>query len=327
VADAPWHNAVAHPSLALAKYWGKRLGGINIPATTSIAITLSALSSTTRARVRPLSDGDRISIDGVPADLRRFAPLFDALRDWVRVHGGTPTAYEVESENSFPTAAGLASSSSGIAALVTSVAKASRVEVALDDEATRVELSALARIGSGSASRSVFGGYTRWKAGASAAEQILPVDWWPDLRVVVLPVARAPKPISSRDAMNLTRDTSPYYAQWVADAETGAKDVEHALREREIRSLGEAMRRSTMRMFATMLAANPPIIYWSPETIAVLRELDRARRDGVPAYETIDAGPQVKVATLAPYVDAVIDRTRAWTAADPIECMAGEGAR
>lgn len=320
-------QAIAHPSLALIKYWGKQSRGINIPATTSIAVTLAGLETRTRATAGDPGDPDRVRLDGTVQPIERFSDLFEAIRAWVVAHGGERHSYDVQSENSFPTAAGLASSASGMAALVLSTTRASLPELDPRDPNTARELSALARIGSGSASRSIYGGFTRWSAGAEQAEPIHPDDWWPQLRVVVLPVTGAAKPISSREAMNRTRHESPFFQAWVEDSKHLAVAAEEALTRRDLEQLGTAMRLSYMRMFATMLGTEPPILYWLPETLAIIRALDALRAKGIPVWETIDAGPQVKVITLSDTVPVLQEAMRDAPIADPIVCTVGKAAR
>lgn len=310
-------TALAHPSLALVKYWGKVDGGINLPATTSIAITLAGPTTTTVARA---GEADRLTVDGVVVDAERVRPILSAVRAAGDARG--PAAVVVDSRNSFPTAAGLASSASGMAAYATAVAALHGL-----DTTDLVNLSRLARLGSGSASRSVFGGFTRWDAGADHARQIAPPEWWPELRVVILPVSVAAKEISSREAMNATRATSPYYAEWVADAPTLADEGEQAVARRDLERLGEVTRLSYLRMFATMLGANPPIVYWLPNSVAIQHEVARLRRAGIAAWETMDAGPQVKVLTTANDAPRIVEEMRHLCATEPIVCPAGAGVR
>jgi diphosphomevalonate decarboxylase len=323
--------ARAHPSLALIKYWGKENGGVNLPATSSLAVTLGELTTETRCSVAPDAAGDSLTIDGVPQEMTKVSPFLDRVRSWIEASGtgssnagdpSRPIRFNAESSNSFPTAAGLASSASGFAALT--LAAVAAAGGATDD---RSAISALAREGSGSAARSVFGGFTVWEAGEPAARELLPPDWWPELRVVVLPLATGPKGVSSRDGMNRTRDTSPFYAAWVADAPSLFARGEAALMTRDLQQLGEAMRLSYLRMFGTMISAEPPILYWIPETMAVLHQLQRLRAAGIPAWETMDAGPQVKVVTTAAYAGRVVEETSGWCARDPIISSVGPAAR
>ncbi len=296
------YGATAHPSLALVKYWGKLPGDggrpeeANLPATTSIAVTLNRLMS--RVTVRA-AEHDRVTLDGVEAKVERFTPFFDALRARL----ASSVRFAVESGNNFPTAAGLASSSSGFAALALACsACASPDRTPLPPTV----LSELARVGSGSAARAVFGGFTRWSRGAAAAEQLYPAAHWPELRVVVLKISDASKEITSRDAMERTRLTSPYFAQWVEDNAALALEAERALAERDLERLGTVARHSYLRMFATMLGADPPVLYWLPASVAAIKRCERLRAAGIAAFETMDAGPQVKVLTTEHYLESVL---------------------
>lgn len=327
------------------KYWGKRSGGVNLPATSSLGVTVGALTTRTTCS---LAAEDSLTIDGVPTDPGKISAFFDELRRYLRTtaghadglgaggdhaggqaaadhHGGSQPAagrfgggastlrFAVESHNSFPTAAGLASSASGFAALTMAAVAAAGGNT--NDSAA---LSALARHGSGSAARSIFGGFTAWPAGAPAAEEIFPQEWWPELRIVVLPLSAASKPVSSRDAMNLTRDTSPYYPAWVADASALFTRAREAVSRRDLEALGTVMRLSYLRMFATMLGAEPPVEYWIPASVAVQRRLAELRAAGVGAWETMDAGPQVKVLTTENEAEHVAQECAPWCTGAPV---------
>ena len=279
-------TAVAHPNLALVKYWGKADAERNLPATPSLGISLAALRS--RVRVRLDGDGDTVDLDGRRLDPARYRPFLDAVRG----RCGTRNGFCIHARNDFPSAAGLASSSSGFAALAAACSAACGAE--LPDG----ELSALARVGSASAARAVFGGFVSLPAGAEAARPLVPAEAWPELRVVVAVVTAAAKPIGSREAMERVRRTSPAYAGWVADSAGLYREAVAAVRDRDLPGLGVAMRKSYSRMFATMLAADPPIRYWLPETLVLLAAVEKLREQGVAAWETMDAGPQVKVLCL-----------------------------
>jgi diphosphomevalonate decarboxylase len=275
-------HAVAGASLALIKYWGKRSAADNTPATGSLAVTLSGLESRTSA---VFADRDSVTVNGVEQPAERFAGFLDHLRSEL----GFRERLAVTSENTFPTAAGLASSSSGFAALTGAAAALTRTE------APPARLSALARRGSGSATRSLFGGFTVFDAGASAAEQEHGEEFWPEFRVVIAVVDEAEKSRSSRAAMESSRLTSPYYDRWVETSPAVLADARSALEGRDWTRLGPLIRQSYLRMFATMFTSDPPLIYWQPATVAVLQTLETLRAQGMAAYETMDAGPQVKV--------------------------------
>lgn len=291
-------RCAASPSLALIKYWGKRDGLVNVPATTSIAVTLSHLETITEVRRADGPEHEQVVVNGMLQDRQRFTPFFDQ----VRATAEQGVWFDVQSSNSFPTGAGLASSSSAFAALALGCSRIARQRL------EAAELSQLARVGSGSAARAVYGGFTRFAAGAFQAEQIADQSHWSDLRVVIAVINPGPKSISSRDAMNRTRDTSVFYPAWVETSEALARQAERAILARDLNALGATMRQSYLRMFSTMFTAEPPVLYWLPETVAVIQACEQLRRDGVPAWETMDAGPQVKVFTTARHVSVVSER-------------------
>ncbi len=211
------------PNLALVKYWGKRDGGVNIPATSSLGITLDGLYTTTKVTLNNSSSGGpRISIGGSIQETSRFQPFFDALEHLLAEKKlYTPkeskeivSKLSVESINSFPTAAGLASSSSGLGALATGI------DALLETGLSQSELSALARSGSGSAARTIYGGFVEFPEGAEYASQLHPADYWPELRIILLTVSGEKKKTSSRRGMNDTKLTSPYYSSWIEDSRT-----------------------------------------------------------------------------------------------------------
>jgi len=275
-------RALAHPSLALIKYWGKQESGINLPAVPSLALTLEGLTTTTTVS---LVENDQIVLNGKAVSDPKVIEFLERIRQL------THSSYHflVESTNDFPTAAGLASSSSGFAALA-----AALWALIHHDEPKPKNLSEWARLGSGSASRSVFGGWTLWPAGAEFAEQLYGPDHWTEVRVILFVLESGPKPLGSREAMNLTRQTSPYYPAWVSDSPQLLQRALEALNTKAWKKLGEVLRLSYLRMFATMYAADPPIIYWLPESLQLIRLAEELRQNGLSVFETMDAGPQVK---------------------------------
>ena len=311
----------ARPSLAITKYWGKRDVLRNTPATPSLGVTLGGLSTVTEVEIVSRGGGGRgsVTVGGIEQPRERFAPFFGELRRLAgRRAPGAPGAggrgaegaaaegggflVRARSDSNFPVSAGIASSSSGFAALAVGCVKALELRVGDD------EISGLARIGSASAARAVFGGFTLLPAGANAARRVFDESWWPELRIVVVEVEKLQKSLSSRDAMEETRRGSPYYESWLADSGGTTERAMQALAERSLERLGPLIRRSCMGMFASMLGADPAIRYWSSGTMRVLDVLEGLRREGVAAWETMDAGPQVKVFTLESDLDAVLRR-------------------
>jgi diphosphomevalonate decarboxylase len=297
-------TAAASPSLALIKYWGKLAHGTNLPATSSLAVTLDGLRTTTRVTEADASPAGVEADEIIVGNRRQALEPYRLVLEHFRTLSGRSARVRVESENSFPTAAGIASSSSGFAALVTALD--AYHETGLDPR----QLSAAARLGSGSAARAVYGGFTGWRAGAEHAEQLFPAEHWPDLRVLVVVLNTGTKPLSSRAGMTRARDTSPVYAAWCEESTVLFDRGLRALRDRDLESLGEAMRESYLLMFSTMFTSRPAFIYWHPESVAVIHAAEAMRRAGLPVWETMDAGPQVKLVTLERHAAEVEHRIR-----------------
>lgn len=284
--------AKANANVALAKYWGKRDERLNLPYTGSISVTLDGLE--THASVRPLdSGGDRIILSGVEAEPREAARISRFL-DLTRAAGRQHTGAEVEISSNFPVAAGIASSASTFAALA--VAAAAAYELRLSEH----ELSILARRGSGSACRSLFAGFAEWFVGQApdgsdsyAAQLATPEHW--QLGVVVAVTDPRPKAVGSREGMAQAVSRSPLFSAWVDTHKADLDDIRDGVRERDLARIGHAAEHNCLKMHAVSLAAQPPLIYWRPATLAVIERVRQLREEGVDAYFTIDAGPQVKV--------------------------------
>ncbi|PIE17628.1 MAG: diphosphomevalonate decarboxylase [Proteobacteria bacterium] len=300
-------TARAYVNIALVKYWGKRDLALNLPAAGSLSLTLDELYSTTTVSVAGGDDelaNDQLLIDG---ELASAGVLNKALRvvDPLRARAGlVGRPVSIVSDNTVPTAAGLASSASGLAALTVATAAACGLDLSLG------ELSTLARQGSGSACRSLFGGFARWDAGDrddgkdSRARPLFDRDHW-DLRVVVALVSSRKKSASSTDGMGHTKATSPYHAGFVASVDKDLDDAEAAIGARDFSALARVAERSCLRMHAAMLAADPPLSYlrWqSWRVIEVVRELQRR---GVAVFFSADAGPNVKLFCLPEALPAV----------------------
>ncbi len=273
--------AVAHPSLALTKYWGKSDTIRNLPATPSLALTLSGLTSEVSVQA---ADKDQIILDQQIQPPERYARFFAQARRQLGLNCG----FSVQARNNFPTAAGLASSSSGFAALAAALCAMS------DSSFSTHAVSRLARLGSGSASRAVYGGFSLLPAGGKSARLLYDREYWPDLRVLICLTDPGPKSISSRTAMEISRATSPYYSAWLRDARSLTRDARSALREKNLEKLGSIIRQSYLRMFSVLFSSHPPILLWNPLSLALIRYAEEQRSKGISVWETMDAGPQVK---------------------------------
>jgi len=301
----------ATPNMALVKYWGKRRLGedcndpaLNLPRNSSLSITLDAgselLTRTSIVFSRKLKES-AFYLDGKKQDLKnpelqeRFL-AFERLREL----SGVDAKVLVVSKNSFPTASGLASSASGLAAFVLAAAKA--LGLKLSNE----ELSGIARIGSGSACRSLFGGFVKWSRGSrpdgsdSIATQVFDEKHWPGFVDVIAIASQEKKKISSRAGMRQTVETSELYKLFTLSAETDVGRISDAIRKRDFDATGRIIMSSSMMMHATMLDTKPPIMYLndvSRRIIYAMEELNATEGRIVAAY-TFDAGPNANIITL-----------------------------
>ncbi len=289
-------KARANANIALIKYWGKRNSRLNLPAVGSISLTLSELWTETTVRFDPDFHEDFFTLNGVPANVEQTQRISKFL-DLVRQYKGVTYGAHVNSKNNFPTAAGLASSASGFAAL--SVAAAFALQLPLSPK----ELTILARQGSGSAARSIFGGFVEMHAGKksdgsdSFAEPLEPADYW-DVRLLIGVTSTESKKISSTYGMSLSRKTSPYFKAWVRSQEKDLDEMRQAIRKKDFERLGELSEHSCLKMHAVALSSNPGILYWNATTVEAMHAVRELRAQGVQAYFTIDAGPQIKVLCL-----------------------------
>ncbi|MBL4819147.1 MAG: diphosphomevalonate decarboxylase [Deltaproteobacteria bacterium] len=301
-------SAIAHSNIALIKYWGKADTEKNLPATGSLSLTLDAFYTQTQLRE---AEADRFLLDGKEQSGERLERVKNFL-DKARKLSGKNIYCDVLSKNHVPTEAGFASSASGFAALAQAVN--SFFELGLAPR----ELSALARQGSGSAARSIFPGLVKMsqegfaepvsprppsrgpgygKGTGSRVKPGMTTDGL-DLRLLVVQCSAVKKPMSSREAMNLTTKTSPYYSAWLSSHQADLDDALEAIKQADFSKLGELTEYSALKMHASLMAAKPGFWYFEPTTIAVMNEVRDLRRTGLEGYLTLDAGPQVKVLCL-----------------------------
>lgn len=300
-------TAQAQPNIALVKYWGKRDAALNLPAAGSLSITLDALHTRTSVRFDDALADDDIVLNGKrdEAQARRLGAFLDLFRARAQV----ATRAHVESTNDFPTGAGLASSASGFAALAVAADRA------LNTGLAPRELSILARHGSGSAARSIFGGFVEMAAGTRAdgedacATPLLDADEWP-LAVVVAITTRAAKATSSRDGMEDSRRTSPFYRDWIATVHADLVDARAAVHARDFAKLADTSEASCLAMHAVMLSTRPGLVYWNAATVDCIHRIREMRRTGTAVFFTIDAGPQVKAVCLPEHAEAVASALR-----------------
>lgn len=281
-------TAEASPNIALIKYWGDVDHALRLPANGSISMTLGGLSTVTRVTFDPTIDRDSLLLGGEPAGpaaLERVARHLDVLR----AHAGLDGHARIESTNNFPSGAGVASSASAFAALTLAALTAAGIAESSES------LSRLARRGSGSACRSIMGGFAEWRAGTgdadSFATQLAPGEHWALVDLVAV-ISAAPKAIGSTEGHRLAA-TSPLQAARVADAPRRLAQCREAILRRDFDALAEVVELDSLMMHAVMMTSTPPLLYWMPTTVEILQAVASWRRGGLGVCATIDAGPNV----------------------------------
>lgn len=284
------YTAIAHTNIALIKYWGKRDATYILPYNNSLSLTLDRFYTETTAQV---ATKDTFVLDGYPvsgAALIKFTNFLDILRQY----GQTDQKLAIRSTNHVPTAAGLASSASGLAALTLAATKALNLDL------TKPELSRLARRGSGSACRSIYGGFVEWQKGHDDSDSLavpLATDEQTtlDIAMIAVVVSNQAKKISSRQGMSNTVATSPFYPAFVKSCEADIKAMKQAISNNDLNQVGAIAEANALKMHATTLGADPPFSYFLPETLHVIQVVKTLRQNGYLCYFTMDAGPNIKV--------------------------------
>src|SRR5690625_1703407 len=300
-------TARSHTNIALIKYWGKRNEQLILPTNNSLSLTLDSFYTTTTVSFQSHLEKDIFILDNEEISGEPYKRVTEYL-NFIRHYAGQSNLYaEVQSYNHVPTAAGFASSASGFAALAAASTKA--LGLSLSDE----ELSRVTRRGSGSACRSIYGGFAEWQKGTkedgsdSYAVPIAPKDHW-DIRVAAVVLSSTMKDISSREGMKRTVDTSVFYSGWLDSISSDLIQIKEGIKLRDFEKVGTIAEANCLKMHATTLGANPPFTYWHDTTMAVMQKVRAMRKSGIPAYFTIDAGPNVKVLYL-PEHEEIVQKT------------------
>jgi len=281
-------KAAAHPNIAFIKYWGNQNHELRIPANGSLSMNLEGLETQTTVSFDTDLERDQLIINGDVADERaldRVSSLLDRVRELAEIK----TKAQIISENNFPTGTGIASSASAFAALT--LASATALGLCLSEK----ELSQLARTGSGSASRSIPGGFVEWKAGTdhdtSYAETIAPPEHWGLVDFIVL-ISRQHKKTGSSDGHRIA-DTSPLQKIRVKDAKRRLDICRKALLEKDFFAFAEIVELDSNMMHSVMMTSDPPLYYWQPGTLEIMAAVGTWRSEGLPVCFTIDAGPNL----------------------------------
>ena len=306
-------RATAHPNIALVKYWGKRNADLVLPATGSLSLTLDIYPTDTVVSPDPSLTNDIFTLNGEPVpgtSTQRVSAFLDLVRKRSVEQGSgqekpeLPHMYaRVNSINSVPTGAGLASSASGFAALATAASKA----YGLPGDPR--SLSRLARRGSGSATRSILGNLVIWHPGDGDDEHADLTSYaesvpGPDLAMVICVVSGAQKAVSSRVAMADTIRTSPFFGGWVTSTQRDLVYMQQALAAGDYTRVGEITESNALRMHAAINGNRPPVRYLAPTSVAIFDAIAQLRNDGLEVYGTADAGPNVVALCQAKDLDA-----------------------
>lgn len=305
-------TVTAPVNIATLKYWGKRDTVLNLPTNSSISITLSQddLCTTTTASASANFTADHLWLNGIEQEIegsKRIEACFRELRalrrkleDEKREAGDKAvlplSAFKLHivSENNFPTAAGLASSAAGFAAFVSAIAKLFELPQSPQ------ELSVMARQGSGSACRSLFGGFVAWNMGSkddgsdSSAECIAPREHWPNMRAAILVASADKKDVSSTSGMQVTVHESSLFKERVKTVVPKRfEEMKAAILAKDFPTFAELTMRDSNQFHAVCLDSYPPIFYMndvSHAAIRVVEEINKQAQRTIAAY-TFDAGP------------------------------------
>ncbi len=281
--------AFAPANIALIKYWGKRNTDLNLPMNSSLSISMGDQGAYTKISVNP--QGDQVIFNDKPVFLEHiFAKKIIA---YLNILDPRRPFLKIETSLNIPPTAGLASSAAGFSALILALNDLCEWRMPLKN------LSCLARLGSGSACRSLWSGFVEWHKGSNndgtdCFAEPLP-ETIKDLRLGLLIVEECEKKISSREGMLQTVQTSPLYRSWPENAENDLILMKAALKCGDFEQLGSIAEHNALMMHATMMAARPSIVYSTPQTLEAMHKIWQLRREGIHVYFTQDAGPNLKL--------------------------------
>ncbi|KAF9426125.1 diphosphomevalonate decarboxylase [Podila epigama] len=302
-------TCTAPVNIAVVKYWGKRDTSLILPTNSSLSVTLSQDQLHSKTTIRASADfsSDRLWLNGIEESITSNKRLVACLRETRALRqkledsdSSLPKMAHLNihicSENNFPTAAGLASSASGYACLVYTLAQLFALPLDASD------LSIVARQGSGSACRSLFGGFVAWEMGKEAdgsdskAVQIAPESHWPDLQALICVVSDEKKGTSSTEGMQLTVKTSPLLQERIKNVvPQRMEDMIAAIKDKDFPRFAELTMRDSNQFHAVCLDTYPPIFYMNDISRAIIRIITEYNRNGIKAAYTYDAGPNAVI--------------------------------
>lgn len=320
-------TAIAPSNIAFTKYWGRKDEVLRLPENGSISMCLSNLLTTTTVEFAPNYTKDEITINGScpPAggeedEAKRIIKHLDRVRNMANISDKA----KVVSNNNFPSGTGLSSSASGFAALSLAASKAAGLDLPGKD------LSILARQGSGSACRSIPSGFVEWLDGdtseTSYATQIFPLDHWVIADVVAV-ISEGKKEVSTSRGQQ-TAQSSPFMPVRLAHMKEKNEKVKKLIAERNFNELGEMIEQEALELHTIMLTQTPPLIYWTPGTLRIMKLTNHWRAEGIPVYFTINTGQDIHLICEQKNIDKVQAKLKELEEVkDIIVNTPGEGAR
>lgn len=316
--DLSYIKAIAHPNFALIKYWGKSDASNNLPDMSSISITIDTLFSTAKVSYDSRLKKDLWILNDIEQEsLGQIKPTMNYLKSFKPVKDFCV----IESTNNFPTAAGLASSASGVASIVVAINKLFNLNL------SEKELINAAILGSGSAPRSLYSGFVYLNKKNYSCETILDSNQWP-LKIIICQTSSDRKLVSSRDGMRISKSTSSYYKDWVNDQDNNIEKALKAIKMKDFDLLGEVSEDNCKKMHKVMETSTPPLIYRNATSHLCIQKIEEMKANGIGIFYTIDAGPQVKIICKAQHADQVISEMKSIpNIQDIIEVNIGQGAR
>ncbi len=308
-------SAIAYPIQGLIKYHGLKDEKLRIPFHDSISVATSPTASHTTIEFDGFAK-DSASVDGKKLSGRELERVVEVVRE-VRRRSGVRGKFKMISRNNFPSNVGLGASASGFAALAVAAADAAGLSLTLE------QLSVIARRGAGSATRSVTGGFSRWRAGfedeESYAYQLASEDFQMGIVIALIPAFKY-----TENAHRAVL-TSPFFHSRLAFVHEALAEMENAIKRRDIRRIGMLAERDSLILHGITMTSIDEMMLWRPETVKVILEVRKMREDGIPAYFSIDTGATVYVNTLPGKVKAVEKRLKS-LGVDTMTCGVGGGA-
>lgn len=316
-------TAIGPSDIAFTKYWGRKNEELRLPENGSISMTLSNLLTTTTVEFSDQYQKDQITINGggvEEGEANRVIKHLDRIREIAKIN----LKARVVSKNNFPIGTGLSSSASGFAALTLSASKAAGLNL------SEKELSILSRQASGSSCRPIVGGFVEWLDGdtseTSYAKQIFPKNWW-NIADIVAVVSEGKKEVPT-SVGQAKAQSSPFLKLRLSRMKEKNRNVKKYIKERNFQKLGELIEQEALELHTIMLTQYPPLIYWTPGTLTIMKLTSHWRVEGIPVYFTINTGQNIHLITEQRNVEKVKDKLKELDfVKNIIANTAGEGTR